>query len=345
MNQPMRIAFTVDPELPVPPLHYGGVERIADSVVRGLVARGHAVTLFAHRDSSAPASLVAWPGTSSTSNAETVANALKLASHVAFHRPDVIASFSRIAILAPVLAFRVPKVMTYHRAITSRSVRWGHILSRGSLEFTAISRWMIQDVASLGRWSVVPNCIPLESYTPRLGVAADAPFVFLGRIEEIKGPHLAIELARRCGRPLIIAGNVPVEHRGWVAEHVMAHVDGERVRYIGPVDDRQKNDLLGQAAALVMTILWEEPFGLVMAEALACGTPVLGLRRGAVPEVIDDGVTGFVRDTLDELVAAAAGLPLLERSACRRAAEERYSEAVVVDAYEAVYRRAMLGSR
>ena len=121
----------------------------------------------------------------------------------------------------------------------------------------------------------------------------------------------------------------------------MPHVDGDRVRYIGPVNDRQKNELLGQAAAFLMPILWDEPFGIVMAEALACGTPVLGTRRGAVPEVVDDGVTGFVRDTLDELVAAAADLPAIDRAACRRAVEQRYGEKAVVDGYEAVYRRAM----
>lgn len=340
MTRPMRITFTVDPELPVPPGGYGGVERIADIVVRGLAARGHAVTLVAHSASTVAVPLVPWPGRSSQSLIDTVRNTATLARHVASFRPDVIASFSRIAYLAPLLPLKVPKVMTFHRAITPRSVRWGHTLSRGSLEFTAISEWMLRDVRGLGRWTMVPNGVPLDTFTFQPATAPDAPFVFLGRIEEIKGPHLAIELARRCGRKLVIAGNIPEEKRGWVEAQVMPHVDGEQVRYVGPVNDAQKNALLGQAAAFLMPILWDEPFGIVMAEALACGTPVLGLRRGAVPEVIDDGVTGFVRDTLDELVAAAA-LPALDRAACRAAVEARYSETVVVDGYEAVYRRAV----
>jgi glycosyltransferase involved in cell wall biosynthesis len=336
----MRIALTADPELPVPPLLYGGIERIIDMLVRELVARGHEVTLFAHPDSSSAGTLVPWPGQASQSKADTLRNMAALARNVASGQFDVLHSFSRIAYLGPLLPLRLPKIMTYQREISQKTVSMGHRLSRGSLEFTAISEWMMHDVRGIGRWSMVPNGVPLETYTFCSAVAPDAPFVFLGRIEEIKGPHLAIDLARRCGRKLIIAGNIPEEKRDWVEANVMPHVDGVQVSYIGPVDDRQKNDLLGAASAFLMPILWDEPFGIVMAEALACGTPVLGLRRGAVPEVVDDGVTGFVTETIDELVTAAARLPEIDRAACRRAVETRYSEKVVVDGYEAVYRRA-----
>lgn len=341
-NEPaLKIALTADPELPVPPRLYGGIERIIDMLARGLEARGHDVTLFAHPDSNSAGRLIGWSGANSQSRADTLNNALTLARHVADGRFDLVHSFSRIAYLLPILPLRLPKIMTYQREISPRTVSLGSRLSRGTLEFTAISQWMMADVRHISRWSMVPNGVPLGIYDFRPAVAPDAPFVFLGRIEEIKGPHLAIELARRCGRRLVIAGNVPDDKRGWVDAHVMPHVDGDRVRYIGPVDDTQKNGLLGEAAAFLMPILWDEPFGIVMAEALACGTPVLGTRRGAVPEVVDDGVTGFVRDTLDELVEAARDLPGLDRMACRRAVEARYSEEVVVSAYEAAYRRAI----
>ena len=340
----MKIALTADPELPVPPLLYGGIERIVDMLVRELLARGHEVTLFAHPDSRTVGRLVPWPGSKSRSRADTLRNTLTLARHTSGGEFDVLHSFSRVAYLLPILRSPLPKVMTYQRAICPRTVSLGSRLSRGTLEFTAISEWMMRGVEGIGRWTMVPNGVPLETYSFRPTVAPDAPFVFLGRIEEIKGPHLAIELAQRCGRKLVIAGNIPEEKRGWVDTNVIPHVDGEQVRYIGPVDDRQKNALLGESAALLMPILWDEPFGIVMAEALACGTPVLGMRRGAVPEVVDDGVTGFVRDTLEELVKAAANLPAINRIACRRAVEARYSETVVVDGYEAVYRRA-IGAR
>ena len=337
----LRIALTADPELPVPPLLYGGIERIIDLLARQLAARGHAVTLFAHRDSQSAGKLVPWPGASSESKADTLRNALTLAAHVGRGDFDVVHSFSRIAYLTPILPRALPKVMTYQRAISPRTVRLGHSLSRGSLGFTAISDWMMQDVKQIGHWTMVPNAVSLETYTFKPAVADDAPLVFLGRIEETKGPHLAIEMARATGRRLVIAGNIPDEKRAWVEAHVLPHVDDDRVRYVGPVNDAQKDVLLGEAAAFLMPILWDEPFGIVMAEALACGTPVLGLNRGAVPEVVIDGKTGFVRDTLDELIATVARIPELSRQACRADAEARYGQDRLVERYLDVYRVAM----
>jgi glycosyltransferase involved in cell wall biosynthesis len=339
MKRPLSIALTADPELPVPPKMYGGIERIVDMLARGLEARGHQVTLFAHPASTSSGRLVAWPGGASGSIIDTVSNSAALAIACAVNRFDLLHSFSRLAYLAPLLSTRLPKLMTYQRDISPRTTRLAHGLSRGTLGFTAISEWMMKPVKGIGHWSMVPNGVPTDVFDFQPKVAADAPFVFLGRIEEIKGPHLAIEIARRTGHKLVIAGNIPPEKQAWVDAHVMPHVDGEHVTYIGPVDDAAKNSLLGQARAFLMPILWEEPFGIVMAEALACGTPVIGLRRGAVPEVVEDGVTGFVRGSVDELVACAPGIPLLSRAACRAVAEARYSADAVVDGYLHVYRK------
>lgn len=339
----MKIALTADPDLPVPPELYGGIERIVDMLARGLEARGHAVTLFAHAESESAGRLVAWPGRAARSRADTARNAATLARHVLGGGYDLVHAFSRIATLAPLLPPGLPKIMTYQRAVTPRTVRLGHALSRGSLSFTAVSEWMMAGVRSVGRWHMVPNGVPLARYTATREVPADAPLVFLGRIEAIKGPHLAIEIARQAGIPLVIAGNVPAEHRAWFDAHIAPHIDGARVRYVGPVDDAAKNALLGRARALLMPILWDEPFGIVMAEALACGTPVLGTRRGAVPEVVDDGVTGYVRDTAGALVEAARLVHRLDRAACRRAVEARYSDNAVVEAYLAVYRERLAG--
>lgn len=335
----MKIALTADPELPVPPKLYGGIERIVDMLALGLVERGHDVTLFAHPESNTAGRLMPWPGGASQSKADTVRNAATLWRGVAGGGFDIVHSFSRIAYLTPLLPLAVPKLMTYQRAISPRAVRMGHMLSRGTLHFSAISDWMMQDVRGIGDWTMVPNGVPLNAYTFQPVVAPDAPLVFLGRIEEIKGPHLAIDLAKRTGRRLVIAGNIPPEKRTWVDEHVMPHVDGTQISYIGPVDDARKNALLGAAAAFLMPILWDEPFGIVMAEALACGTPVIGMRRGAVPEVVVDGVSGFVGDTVEELKAAIHRLGEIDRKACRDRVESRYSDAVVVDRYLQTYRR------
>lgn len=340
----MRIALTADPELPVPPKHYGGIERIVDMLARGLVARGHDVTLFAHPASTSAGRLVPWPGASSVSTVDTISNAAALARSVTRNRVDIVHSFSRIAYLTPILPMALPKLMSFQRAISPRTVRLGHKLSHGTLAFTAISEWMMQRSKHIGRWAMIPNGVLLNAYEFRPAVVPDAPLVFLGRIEEIKGPHLAIEIARRTGRRLIIAGNIPVEQRTWVENHVLPHVDGDRVHYIGEVDDKQKNALLGEAAAFLMPILWDEPFGIVMAEALACGTPVLGLARGAVPEVVEHGVTGFVERDINGLVAAIDRLPSLDRSACRKRAELLYSDTAVVNGYLATYHEIIAGA-
>jgi len=333
----MRIALTADPELPVPPTHYGGIERVIDMLARNLVKRGHTVKLFAHPDSTCPVLRVAWPGRRSASRLDTLRNATTLARHVLADRFDLVHSFSRIAYLAPILPFALPKLMTYQREISQRTTTGAFRLARGTLEFTAISQQMIDVVPLAGRWHFVPNGVPLDAYRFRASVAPDAPLVFLGRIELTKGPHLAIDIAQRSGRKLVIAGNVPNEHRGWFEANVAPHIDGERVRFIGPVDDAQKNELLGQSAALLMPILWEEPFGIVMAEAMACGTPVVGLRRGAVPEVVETGVTGFVVDTVDEVISVLGRIGELSRSAARRRVEKLYSDGAVTEKYLRIY--------
>ena len=335
----LKIAITADPELPVPPKLYGGIERVIDMLIRGLVARGHDVTLFGHPDSDVPCRLVPYAGASSLSRADTLRNMLAITRTVMGGGFDVVHSFGRIAYLLPLLPLRTPKLMTYQREVTPRSVKWGHRLSRGTLHFSAISQWMMQDTQHLANWHLVYNGVPMDVYDFVPAVADDAPLVFLGRIEHIKGTHLAIEIAKRTGRKLVIAGNIPAEHQTYFDQQVKPHLDGDRISYIGPVDDKQKNALLGQAAAFLMPILWEEPFGIVMAEALACGTPVLGLRRGAVPEVVEDGVTGFVRDDLDGLISTVSRLGELDRRACRERAERLFSDTAIVEAYLDVYRK------
>jgi len=136
----------------------------------------------------------------------------------------------------------------------------------------------------------------------------------------------------------VLAGNRVDEDGGYFAREIEPHLDGGRARWIGPVDDAAKAALLGRAAALLMPVEWEEPFGMVMAEALACGTPVIGFARGAVPEVVRDGVTGFVCRTVEEAAARVGELPSLDRAAARADCEARFSARAYVDAYETLYR-------
>jgi len=332
----MRIALTADPELPVPPKFYGGIERIIDLLASELSCRGHEVALFAHPDSATAAELIPWPGRSSRSRTDTLRNAATLLREVRRGRFDLVHSFSRVAYLLPLLQLSIPKLMSYQRAISRRSIRFGHALSRGSLQFSALSRWMIEPVADIGTWHLVPNGVLLASYPFVADPGADAPLVFLGRVEAIKGPHLAIEVARRAKLPLVIAGNVPEDHRGWFEATIAPQLD-DTITYIGPVDDQQKAHLLGLARALLMPILWEEPFGIVMTEAMACGTPVLGFGRGAVPEVVEHGVSGFVVEGVEALTEAVGRLEPRHRQASRERVERLFSAEAVAEGYLSVY--------
>lgn len=322
----------------MPPKHYGGIERIIDTLARQLVRRGHEVTLFAHRNSASAGHLIPYPGKSSASALDTTRNAAAIARHVVGGGTDVVHSFSRLAYLLPILPLRIPKLMTYQRAITPRSVRLGNLMSRGSLQFAAISNHMMEPVANFGTWHVVPNCANLEHYEFQPKVESDAPLMFLGRIEEIKGTHVAIDVARRSGHKLCIAGNVPAGEERYFESRIKPFIDGDAVVYVGPVDDVEKNRLLGKARGLLMPVFWEEPFGIVMVEAMACGTPVLGFNRGAVPEVVEDGVSGFVRGDADGLVEAVARLGEIDRRRCRARVERQFSESILADRYLSAYR-------
>jgi glycosyltransferase involved in cell wall biosynthesis len=343
----LRIAMTVDPYLPVPPEHYGGIERLVDLLVRGLVERGHELTLVAHPESRPPSGVTLVPyGAPPHFGPRARSRELWQVGRALFsrrRRVDVIHSHGRLAALLPVLpARRIAKVQTYQRDhVPWRSVRRAAALAGRSICFVGCS-----DSVARGRparaggvcWRRIWNAVELERYPFRPSVAPDAPLAFLGRLERIKGTHHAIAIARQAGRRLVIAGNRVADDDGYFEREVAPFVDGDRVRYVGPVDDPAKAALLGEAGALLMPVEWEEPFGIVMAEALACGTPVVGFARGAVPEVVRDGVTGFVCRTVDEAAARVAELPAIDRAAARADCEARFSARAYVDAYEALYR-------
>jgi glycosyltransferase involved in cell wall biosynthesis len=190
---------------------------------------------------------------------------------------------------------------------------------------------------SFGEWRTVFNGVDLAKYTFRSEVEDDAPLAFLGRLEPIKGAHNAIAIAKASGRRLVIAGNRVAESCEYFESLIAPHIDGDRVAYLGPVDDQAKNALLSRSSALLMPIEWEEPFGIVMAEAMACGTPVIGFARGSVKEVVREGVNGFICRGNAEAVAAAGNLGGISRAVVREDCARRFSSTVVVDQYEGLY--------
>ncbi|MEP0885047.1 glycosyltransferase [Trichocoleus sp. ST-U3] len=337
----MRILLTADPELPVPPQLYGGIERIIDLLVTRLQARGHTVGLVAHRDSTSPAhQRFPWPGLRSQDKFDALRNTAALWSAIQQFQPDLVHSFSRVLYLSPLLTARLPKVMSYQRRTGGRSVKWAAKLAKGSLTFTGCSDHICrQGRATGGVWHPIHNCVELEKYSFQPTVVPDAPLVFLSRVERIKGAHTAIAVARFTKRRLLIAGNYSTtgeQGRYW-QEEIVPHLGRDGIEYVGSVNDEQKNALLGQAAAMIVPIEWEEPFGIVFAEALACGTPVISCPLGALPEIIRPGIDGYLVNDLEEACTAIYNLPQLDRRNCRQRAEDCFSASVIVDKYEQLY--------
>jgi len=336
----MRIVITNDPIIPVPPSGYGGIERIVDFVVRGLVAHGHEVTLLAHPSSRTPATLVPYGVPPHTGARPRATELWQVGSYLVRnrHRYDIIHSFGRLAALLPVLPMRgIPKIQSYQRPVPWRSVRIAARIAGDSVRFTGCSTSLWANFPQgASRWTTVYNGAPMAPYAPVLRVPDDAPLVFLGRLDPIKGVHHAIAIARGAGRRLLIAGPRQSNDRGYFDRDIAPHLSSE-ITYIGELDDRGKNELLGQGAALLMPIEWDEPFGIVMAEALACGTPVIGFRRGSVPEVVRNGRNGYLCDTVADAIAQVACLSTIDRAAVRADFEARFSDRALVAAYEALY--------
>lgn len=317
-------------------------------VVQGLLERGHQVTLFASDDSSAPCRLVPFGHRRSGSVLVELRQLFTLFYHLVRHRGDfdVVHCFGRLMYLLPLLPLRMPKIQSYgFLEIDRRRLQVADRLARGTLVLTACSNSCAALCAAraeknVGRWKVVYNGVPLRKYHFSGEYRENSYLVFLGRLEPIKGAHTAIAVARATGKRLIIAGTIAGEDNlDYFKRDIEPEIDGDQIQYIGPVDDRQKNDLLGGALALLFPIEWEEPFGLVMIEAMACGTPVIGFRRGAVPEIVTDGVDGFVCASVQEMVSAVHRLSEIDRAACRKKVESCFSEAVVLSAYEKLYKQ------
>jgi glycosyltransferase involved in cell wall biosynthesis len=338
----MRILLTADPMIPVPPTGYGGIERIVDALVRHYRGSGHSVGLVAHPASTCECDArFGWPNVEAGGARATLGNSLALVKAARRFKPDVLHSFSRLGYMLPMLLGSLPKVMSYQRHTGGRQITWASRLAGSSLRFTGCSAFICRMAEpSGGKWTAIPNFIEPEKISFVSGVPSDAPLLFLSRIESIKGPDLAIAIAKASKRRLILAGNRPKdgpELEFWDRKIAPA-IGRDGIEWIGEVGDVKKNELLGASAALLVPIQWDEPFGIVFAEALAAGTPVITCSRGAAPEVIDDGRTGYFVTGVDDGAAAVAKLGLIDRSECRRAVLSRFSRDVCAERYLELYR-------
>jgi len=313
----LRIAQVAPLYERVPPRLYGGTERVVSYLTEALVRLGHDVTLFASADSITSARLV--PQSSGALRfdpwcEDALAHHVRMLGQV-YRRAaefDLIHCHTDYLGLPLASLVSTPTVLTLHGRL---------------------------DVADLAPLYAQHPETPLVSISDaqRAPTRRGDYLLFLGRISPEKGPETAIRVAKRAGVPLRIAAKIDPVDRHYFAEHVRPLLDPPLIEFVGEVDERRKRDLLGGARALLFPIDWPEPFGLVMIEALASGTPVIARPRGSVPEILEHGVTGLVAEDDDALVDAVKQVGDLDRAACRAAYERRFTDSAMAARYAAVY--------
>jgi glycosyltransferase involved in cell wall biosynthesis len=336
----MRIAQIAPPWLPIPPPGYGGVENVLAALTDGLVERGHDVTLFACGGSGTRARLNAHYtkplGTTCQMEQPLLALPHVLAAYGQLDEFDLV--HDHTFPFGPALGSgrdHPPVVHTVHTSPSAPHAAPIYELVDGHLPLVAVSAAQIRACPHLHFTATIHNGIPMRDFEPR--VSKDDYLLFLGRMSPAKGVHLAVEAARLLGRPLLIAAKMQNPDEIAYFESRVEPLLTPDVIFLGEVDRRQKIDLLARAACTLVPSQWDEPFGLVMIESLACGTPVVALRAGSAPEIVDHDVTGYLASDFDELVCLAARVSELDPAACRRAAEERFTAERMVEAYESLY--------
>ena len=336
-EDPMRVGMIAPPWAPIPPPSYGGTEEVIDCLARGILERGHEVVLFTTGDSSTPV-----PRRWCFERAEwaRIGSAAVEAHHVldAYEQLadcDVVHDHTTLGALLASRAACMPVVVTQHGLFDDDARR---ILGAADdcVSIVAISHNHAATAGEVKVSRVIHHGIDPD--TASFGPAGGDHLVFLGRMTPEKGVREAALIAHEAGMPLLIAAKMrePAE-----IEYFHTEVEGlldDRVRYVGEVDYDGKMALLRGAAALLNPIQWPEPFGLVMIEALACGTPVVAMANGAAPEIVESGVTGFLCDDLADMPARLREIASIDRRACRRAVEEHFSAARMVDDYLKLYK-------
>lgn len=340
-RQPLRIGMVAPPWFTTPPSGYGGIERVVALLTDGLTARGHEVTLFA-------------PGGSRAAHlCETVAGpmpeylgsvAVETASTVVAYRDwrhfDLIHDHT-IAGLGPGSLLPIPVVHTVH-GVCLPEMALLYEASGRSIELVAISSHQQRTLPPSVRSTVIHNAIAIDrvKWSERRGDY----LLFVGRASPEKGPLEAVEIARRAGLPLkmLFKVNEPDEQKYF--DEIRPVLDAANVDVHLQASEAEKQDAFAGALGTLFPVNWDEPFGLVMIESMAAGTPVIGFRRGSVPEVIADGVSGFVCSSVDKAVQAVPALADIDRTACREYARARFDAEIAIEAHERLYRSLLDGN-
>jgi glycosyltransferase involved in cell wall biosynthesis len=342
-SRPMHIAVVAPPWYEIPPAGYGGIEAMCFWLVEGLVQRHHDVTLIGAGESHTRARFYSTynpaPSDRVGRNVPEVVHALAAARILDELRPDLIHDHS---LAGPLIAEarRAPTVVTTHRPVEGEDGRY--YANMRNVALVASSRAQQSLAPDLPWVGVVHNGIPVESYP--LSANKGDYVLFLNRFNPDKGPDLAIRAAREAGQRLVLAGMCITASDQRFFDEAVRPLLGPDVDCYGTVDSDQKKKLLTGAKCLIQPIRWNEPFGLIMIEAMACGTPVVALRAGSVPEIVVHGKTGFICDLPKELASAIEMASTIDPQACREHVLRSFHVTTMVEAYEGIYRR-VLGTR
>jgi glycosyltransferase involved in cell wall biosynthesis len=345
----LHVAVLAPPWIPVPAPGYGGIEEVVRLLCEGLVERGHRVTLFAAPHSHSPAEVHALL---SAPHPDEIERSLWEVDHVARAFDvvdaaarcgdafDVVHDHTGFTALAMAHRLDTPLVHTLHGPFDPTICEFyeahGH---KGRLVAISASQRASAPARLRDDIDVVPNPLAVEEWA--FGGAPEDHLLWIGRMAEIKGPHRAIRAARAAGVEIVVAGPVQRGQEAFYAAEVQPQLGRPGVRYVGERGGEEKKALYRQARALLMPIRWAEPFGLVMVEAMASGTPVIAFPEGAAAEIVLDGENGFLVDDEDEMAAAIGRLDEIDRRRCRETVAERYDVPRVVAGYERVYRAAV----
>jgi glycosyltransferase involved in cell wall biosynthesis len=341
---PLRVAMLAPPWIAVPPPGYGGVEEVVSVLTEALVRRGHAVTLLCAPGSTSNARVVTLLD---ASHPDEIERSLYEVDHVAraFEAIDLAAGYGGFDVIhdhcgftALAMADRIetPIVHTLHGQFTPSTSAF-YLRHAGKAALVGISRAQLASAPpGIGPLVAIPN--PLDVAAWPLQERKDDYVLWVGRMTPEKGPHRAIAAARAAGVPLVLAGVIQPGQRAFFEREVAPLVDGNRVRFVGEVGGAAKRALFANARGLLMPIRWDEPFGMVMVEALACGTPVIAFPEGAARELVVDGRTGFLVEDEQAMAAAIGRLGRIAASDCRDWVALHCDVDVVAAAYERMYR-------